>query len=103
MKFIKVEVFLPAYNKEKVISALNKEDILKYGSYDNVYSETIVKGHFRPLEGANPTEGKIGEVCDIEEIKLEFRIKKEDKERTLRIIKDNHVYEEAVINMIELL
>lgn len=103
MKFIKVEVFLPPYNKEKVVTALNEERVLKYGFYDNVYSETRVKGHFRPLEGSNPTEGKIGEVCDIEEIKLEFRIRKEDKNKTLEIIKNNHAYEEAVINMIELL
>lgn len=103
MKFIKVEVFLPPYNKEKVVTALNNQGILKYGLYDSVYSETRVKGHFRPLKGSNPTEGIIGEVCDIEEIKLEFRIRKEDKHKTVEIIKDNHAYEEAVINMIELL
>lgn len=103
MKFIKVEVFLPIYNKEKMITALNKNDILKYGTYDSVYSETRVTGHFRPLEGSNPREGQIGQVCDIEELKLEFRIKADDKDKTLAIIKENHAYEEPVINMVELL
>jgi hypothetical protein len=103
MKFIKVEVFLPIYNKEKMIAALNDKDILKYGYYDSVYSETRVTGHFRPLEGADPTEGKLGEVAAIEEIKLEFRILANGKDKTLEIIKENHAYEEPVINMVELL
>ncbi|MDD7306432.1 MAG: hypothetical protein PUG67_07560 [Peptoniphilaceae bacterium] len=103
MKFIKVEVFVPTYNKEKLITALNDNDILKYGFYDRVYSETRLTSHFRPLEGAKPREGKINQTCHMEEIKLEFRIKDSDKEKTLAIIKENHAYEEPVINMIELL
>lgn len=103
MKFIKVEVFLPVYNKEKLIRALNEKEILSYGPYDSVYSETRVTGHFRPLEGANPAEGKIGEVSSIEEVKLEFRIRAEDRDLALDTIKENHVYEEPVINLIELL
>lgn len=94
---------MPIYNVEKMVKALNDAGILKYGYYDSVYSETKVKGHFRPLEGADPTEGEIGKVCNINEIKIEFRIKEEDRDKTLKTIKENHAYEEAVINMMYLI
>ena len=45
-------------------------------------------------------ENKIEEV---QESKLEFRIRREDLEETMRIIKENHPYEVPVINVIELI
>lgn len=103
MKFIKVEVFTPIYNVKEIIDILNENEILKFGNYDNVYSKGEVLGYFRPLEGANPTEGRIGEVTEIRESKIEFRINYEDKDRAYDLIRQAHVYEEPVINMMELL
>lgn len=103
VKFMKVEVFIPLANKEKLIDALTSCGILKYENYDRVYSQTKVLGHFIPLENANPFIGEKKEECEVEEVKLEFRIKAKDKEKVFKIIKENHPYEVAVINFIGLL
>lgn len=101
--FIKVEVFIPSDSKEKLIDALADSGILKYENYDRVYSQTKVLDHFIPLENANPFIGEKKEECEVEEVKLEFRIKAKDKEKVFKIIKENHPYEVAVINFIGLL
>lgn len=103
VKFMKVEVFIPLANKEKLIDALTSCGILKYENYDRVYSQTKVLGHFIPLENANPFIGEKKEESQVEEVKLEFRIKSKDKEKVFKIIKENHPYEVAVINFIGLL
>ncbi len=103
MKYIKVEVFVPEEDKWNIINALNKKEILRDNGYDSVFSETSLIGHFLPMEGSSPDKGEVGELADIRELKLEFRIKAKDKELVFDIIKENHPYEVPVINFIELL
>jgi len=103
MKYIKVEVFVPNENKWQVIEGLNEKEILKDNGYDSVFSQTPVTGHFIPLERSNPDKGEVGKACEVNEVKLEFRIKAERKDEVFRIIKANHPYEVPIINFIELL
>lgn len=103
MAYIKVEVFVPDEDKWSVIDGLNAREILKDGGYDSVFAETKVTGHFTPLAGSSPDIGEIGEHTTVSEVKLEFRIKKEDKDKVYKIIKDTHPYEVPVINFIELI
>lgn len=102
MTYIKVEVFVPDADKCKVIDALNKDEFLKDNGYDSVFSETKVIGHFIPLDGSSPDIGNIGEHTEVFEVKLEFRIRKEDKDKVYKVIEDSHPYEVPVINFIEL-
>lgn len=103
MKYIKVEVFVPDEDKWQVIDGLNKKEILKDNGYDSVFAESKVLGHFTPLSGSNPDKGDIGKHCEIDEVKLEFRIASDKKDEVFDIIKQNHPYEVPVINFIELL
>lgn len=103
MKYIKVEVFVPADDKWQLIEGLNEKEILKDDGYDSVFAESVVTGHFIPLEGSNPDIGEVGKHCEVNEVKLEFRIKAEEKDEVFEIIKSNHPYEVPVINFIELL
>ncbi|BFL72839.1 hypothetical protein [Anaerococcus nagyae] len=103
MDYIKVEVFVPEEDKWKIIEGLNKKEILKDNGYDSVFSEAKVIGHFIPLKGSNPDKGEIDKLCDVNEVKLEFRIKETYKDLAFDIIKENHPYEVPVINFIDLL
>lgn len=102
MKYLKIEIFVPPQNVNDIINAIN-DDYLGDNNYDYVYSETLVKGHFRPLEGASPHIGDINKIETIDEMKVEFRIKKEDLNEVMRIIRREHPYEVPVINVIELI
>mgnify|MGYP002757149729 CR=1 FL=1 len=102
MKFLKCEVFIPDKDKLKLIDALSAGGFLSYGGYGEVYSESPVLGHFTPLAGSNPSLGTIGSHEIVNEVKVEFRIKKEDKDKVYEIIKKAHPYEVPVINFIDL-
>ena len=103
MKHVKIEIFIPRENSRKLIDKINEAWYLKEENYDYCNAETYVLGHFRPIEGANPYIGSLNKIEEVQESKLEFRIRREDLEETMRIIKENHPYEVPVINIIELI
>lgn len=102
MTYLKVEIFVPTSYIKELITALNQAGLLKDGNYDYCYSYTPVKGHFRPLDGAKPFIGEVGEIEEVDELKVEFRIKATDKELAESIIFEKHPYETPVFNFIEL-
>lgn len=102
-KEVKIEIFVPEEYIAKLRDELNKANALKVGDYDNVISITKVKGYWRPLEGSNPFNGEIGQICKGEECKLELRCKREYVKNAIKIIKEIHPYEEPVINIIPII
>ncbi|MFR9297030.1 MAG: divalent cation tolerance protein CutA [Aedoeadaptatus pacaensis] len=102
MSYLKVEIFVPEEYVVELANDLNEADILKNGHYDYAFSLTKVEGHWRPLEGADPYDGVIGQVQTREEMKMEFRIDEEDREEVQRIIDRIHPYEVPVVNYIQL-
>lgn len=102
-KHLKIEVYVPEEYVVNIVNGLNESNILKEGHYDYVFATTKVKGHFRPIEGANPFLGEIGVVQECDEVKMEFRIREEDLLDVKKIIELKHPYEEPIINIIELI
>ncbi|MDY3118237.1 MAG: hypothetical protein SOW18_01720 [Peptoniphilus sp.] len=102
MSYLKVEIFVPEDFVVELANHLNEADIFREGNYDYTFSTTKVQGHWRPLEGADPYDGVIGQVQVREEVKMEFRIAEEDREEVQRIIDRIHPYEVPVVNYIPL-
>ena len=102
MSYLKVEIFVPKKYVVELANDLNEADILKEGCYDYAFSTMEVEGHWRPLEGANPFDGTVGQVQTRSEVKMEFRIKEEEREEVQRIIDRVHPYEVPVVNYIPL-
>lgn len=102
MRYLKVELFVPEEVVVELANDLNEADILKEGCYDYAFSTMPVEGHWRPLEGADPYDGDVGKVQARPEIKMEFRIREEDREEVQRIIDRIHPYEVPVVNYIPL-
>lgn len=102
-KYVKVEIYIPEENERDLMEVINDKGFIKEGLYDYAYSASIVRGHFRPLDGASPHIGNVGDVEEVVEIKIEFRIKSEDKEDLDRLIRSVHPYEVPVINYIGLI
>lgn len=97
----KIEVFIPENYVDTLRDNLNKIRTLSIGgNYDSCMSCVKVLSYWRPLKGADPFEGKIGELCKVYEMKVEFACKKKLLEDTLKTIKKIHPYEEPVINVI---
>lgn len=102
MAFLKVEVFIPPADQDRLIEALNRAGLLGQGNYDYVFAATEVTGHWRPLEGAEPAIGTIDQLSREKELKLEFRIPADRRDETDTIIRQHHPYEEPAINFIAL-
>jgi hypothetical protein len=66
-------------------------------------SVSKVTGSWRPLEDANPFIGDVGEICEVEESKVEFTCRKEICIAAVETIKKIHHYGKPVINVLPLL
>lgn len=103
MEFLKLEVFIPVGHEDSVIEALNSAGFLKEGNYDYCYATSLVKGHFRPLDDAQPYIGQSGELSEVDEVKLECRIRSEHRKEAEALIRLAHPYEIPVMNFMVLL
>ena len=101
-EYLKLEIFIPETHLQKLREALQSADAGHIGNYDSCLSYSTVTGCWRPLAGTNPYIGKIGEVSEEPELKVEVTIKKENLERTIAAIREIHPYKEPVINAIPL-
>jgi hypothetical protein len=94
---------LPCEALEDIKQGLYKEGFGKIGNYDCCLSWHKIESSWRPVEGANPYLGKVGEIEFAPEYKLELRCAEEDLNLAIKTIKDNHPYEEVCINIIPLM
>ena len=96
----KLEIFVPESHFDGVCQALWSLDAGHIGGYDRCLSWSRVHSCWRPLEGADPYEGTVGELCRAEEIKLEACCRAEALEATLLAVRAAHPYEEPVVNIL---
>lgn len=102
-KEVKIEIYTPEEYIIKLRDELNKVNACRVGQYDNVISITDVRGYWRPLEGADPFNGKVGKVCEGKECKVEIRCKTQYVKEAMKVIKAIHPYEEPLINVIPII
>jgi hypothetical protein len=101
---VKIETFIPEEYVSILREKLNEIGALSIdGNYDYCMTVSKVKGSWRPLEGTNPYEGVIGEICEVEEIKVEFTCCIEVHKKALNTIVKVHPYERPVVNVIPLI
>ncbi len=103
VNIFKIEVYLPPEHLETLRKALLDAKAGIVGNYDNVFATTEVTGHWRPLEGAHPFQGKFGEIEIASEIKLEINCAREHVRAALQAIRSAHPYEEPLIRVIPIL
>lgn len=103
MQFCKLEIFIPKTHLSQLQSALQNVDAGHIGNYDSCLSYSEVIGTWRPLENAKPYLGKVDNISQEPELKVEVRILAENLNITLEAIKRIHPYETPVINIIPLL
>jgi hypothetical protein len=100
---LKIEIFIPQENLGALTEALHQAGAGKIGRYDHCLSVMPVKGTWRPLVGAEPFLGRVGELCTGEEVKVEVNCPQENIQAALQAIRRVHPYEEPVINVLQLL
>ena len=101
-EYCKLEIFIPESHLAVLQKALQQADAGHIGKYDGCLSYSRVTGCWRPLEGAAPYLGHIGELHTAPELKVEVTCRTGQVDQTVEAVKEVHPYEEPVINVIPL-
>ena len=101
-KEVKLEIFVPQEHALPIRDELAKIGVGVIGMYDHCVALTAVRGYFRPLPGAKPSEGEVGTISEVSEYKLEVNCKRELVNDAIQVIRKTHPYEEPLINIVPL-
>ncbi|MDN4495352.1 Nif3-like dinuclear metal center hexameric protein [Ureibacillus aquaedulcis] len=96
---MKLAVFVPDEYAENVRLALAKAGAGAIGNYEGCSFSTNGQGRFRPLEGADPFIGDIGEMEKTDEEKIEVVFMQSIKNKVLKAMLNAHPYEEPAYDL----
>ena len=101
--FYKLVVFVPAQSLVKLKAALFNAGAGRLGQYEHCAWAVLGQGQFKPIEGANPAEGRVGELCTLEEYRLEVLVAQSDMAAVVRALKASHPYEHPAFEIMPVL
>ena len=99
---LKLTVFVPASDKDRLLAALYDAGAGEIGNYDHCSFQVSGEGTFRPNDLANPTIGKTGKDEVVSETRIEVMLQAHQRSRILRAMQKDHPYEEVVYYLSEL-
>ncbi|MET0837386.1 MAG: Nif3-like dinuclear metal center hexameric protein [Marmoricola sp.] len=98
----KLVVFAPAAAAEALREALVEAGAGTIGDYDSASFTTVGEGRFRPLDGARPAIGTVGELETVDEVRIEVVVPRELRGQVIARMRAAHPYEEPAHDVIEL-
>ena len=92
---MKLTFFVPAKNASQVLDALYGAAAGRIGKYAECSFQTSGEGTFRPLDGADPYSGKVGELERAAEQRVELMFPAHLEGKVLQALRQSHPYEEV--------
>ncbi len=99
---MKIAVFVPQDHAQKVFEAMAHAGAGALGDYSHCTFQTTGKGTFKPLQGAKPFIGAVGEVAEVSEVKLEAIVQQNKVHPVVEAMMQAHPYEEVAYDIIPL-
>ncbi len=97
-----LNVHTPVEAADQVSEALFAAGAGRIGAYDECHFSVPGTGTFRPLEGAQPSEGVVGERSAVPEVQQSFVVSKECRGAVQRALEEAHPYEVVAHSWISL-
>ncbi|TQK71752.1 dinuclear metal center YbgI/SA1388 family protein [Nocardioides sp. SLBN-35] len=98
----KLTVFVPADAAAPVRAAVAEAGAGRIGDYDFAsFTSAPGEGRFRPLDGANPMIGTVGELETVEEVRIEVVLPRDRRADVVRAMLGAHPYEEPAYDVVE--
>ena len=94
-------VFVPEADVEAVAAAMHDAGAGAIGAYDRAMFQSSGTGSFRPLDGATPAIGTVGEVERVAETRLEMVADIGARESVRAAMLAAHPYEEVAYSVVE--
>ena len=98
----KLVVFVPATHADAVRTALADAGAGRIGDYDSASFTGQGQGRFRPLPGADPAVGSVGELAVVDEVRIEVVAERRLRGDLISAVLAAHPYEEPAYDVIEL-
>ncbi len=98
----KIVTFVPHTHADAVREALTGAGAGAIGDYDSCTYSMDGEGRFRPLTGATPMIGKVGEVEVVPEVRVEAVLPRAARGRVIAALQATHPYEEPAYDVLEL-
>ena len=98
----KIVTFVPVGDAETVRRALTAAGAGAIGDYDSCTFSTSGEGRFRPLEGADPVIGRVGDVEVVDEVRVEAVLPRARRAEVVAALEATHPYEEVAYDVLEL-
>lgn len=103
-KLVRIATFVPADQLEAVRVAAWEAGAGRIGCfYDQASFSAPGRGTFRPLEGANPSVGAVGELSEVAEVQLEIVAPESQWPQIMDAVRRVHPYQEVAYNVTALL
>ncbi|MGO1973397.1 MAG: Nif3-like dinuclear metal center hexameric protein [Propionibacteriaceae bacterium] len=98
----KIVAFVPTDHTEQVVDAMAAAGAGAIGDYDRCHFVTSGTGSFRPLDGANPFLGEVGQVEHVPEDRVEMVLPRNRRMAVLEALHATHPYETPAWDLFEL-
>ena len=93
--------YVPAPDTERVLAALFAAGAGTIGAYRDCAFVAAGTGQFRPLPGANPTIGRVGDLEKVRENRVELVLPRHRRRAVVAALRQAHPYEEPAFHVIE--
>jgi dinuclear metal center YbgI/SA1388 family protein len=98
----KLTVYVPVDAAAPVRAALAEAGAGRIGDYDFASFSSPGEGRFRPLEGAEPTIGTVGQIETVPEVRIEVVLNRHLRGDVVAAMLAAHPYEEPAYDVVEL-
>jgi dinuclear metal center YbgI/SA1388 family protein len=98
----KLVVYVPQAEADALIDALASAGAGRIGDYERCAWSTTGEGTFRPLAGANPSLGRVGDVERVPEARVEMVLPRHRRRAVVEALRAAHSYEEPAYDVFEL-
>lgn len=95
----KLAFFVPVAEAEAVKEAVFATGAGRIGDYEACCFQTSGTGQFRPLDGATPHIGRVGELERVEELKVELVCEDALIRKAVAALRQAHPYEEPAFDI----
>ncbi|SDO17978.1 YqfO family protein [Vreelandella arcis] len=95
----KLAFFVPTEAAESVKEAVFETGAGRIGDYEACCFQTHGTGQFRPLQGADPHIGQMGELAFVDELKIELVCDDDYIQAAIAALKLAHPYEEVAYDV----
>ncbi len=93
--------YVPVADTDAVLSALFAVGAGEIGDYDSCAFVLEGRGQFRPLHGANPAIGAVGELEHVPENRVELTFPRGMRDQVVAALRKAHPYEEPAFHILE--